>query len=214
MGTRDGPPECGPPLAVYLDAFYIDITEVTVAQYAAFESAGRKVPPRSTGEPADPPPPNSPAVGVTWTDARTFARWAGKDLPTEAQWEKAARSEKNFEHPWGNGRAVWARARVPGQIDAVESFLTDVSPYGVFDLAGNAREWCLDWYFEDAFQKAAADNTGTLRSWTGPRAVINRTRRVVKGGGPDWKSWGREGLEMREKRPDVGFRCVLSIASP
>ena len=211
MGTANGPPESGPPLAVYLDAFYIDVTEVTVAQYQRF-AEDRKIAHRSAA-PTEYAIRQQPVVNVPWNEADSYAKWSNKSLPTEAQWEKAARSKQNFPHVWGTGASIWARARKPGQIDPVKSFPTDVSPYGVYDLAGNAREWCLDHFLENAYQEASAQGATTLRNWSGPRASPTRNRKVVKGGGSDWNAWNREGIPPRDSLPDLGFRCVLSISA-
>jgi formylglycine-generating enzyme len=213
VGTSDGPPESTPQLSVFLDAFYIDAAEVTLGQYGRFLEERRGTASRALEEPLNrDAPPGFPALGLSWGAAREYAQWAGKELPTEAQWEKAARGPTGLEHPWGNGRAVFARARTRTQIDDVGSFPLDRSPCGALDMAGNAREWCLDFYSDRAFQDAANGAT-TLSNWPGPRRPSSEYQRVVKGNGPAWKVWHRSGLAMRERRPDVGFRCVLAMPS-
>lgn len=212
MGSNDGPSHCRPELAVYLDAYYIDITEVTVAQHDMYINDIRRTSLRRPAESQEgSPPPNYPITEINWGEARLYARWAGKQLPTEAQWEKAARSGRNFDHPWGNGRAVWHRSRSREQIDGVASYRMDVSPYGVYDMAGNVREWCHDWYRPDAYEQALSQNKGKLHNWKGPTSSGGRNDRVVKGNAPDWNVWHRDGSYSHLRRPDLGFRCVLSI---
>jgi formylglycine-generating enzyme required for sulfatase activity len=89
------------------------------------------------------------------------------------------------------------------------SFRTDISPYGVFDLAGNAREWCSDSYSDVAYQEATRNGETVVRNWPGPKRAVIANHRVVKGNGPDWMSWHRRPAHMRTPGNDVGFRCVL-----
>ena len=214
MGSDTGPLNARPEVRIYLDTYYIDVTEVIVAQFELYRRSRetskkrrRRIEPPLNASSS----PENPALGILWRDARAYARWAGKDLPTEAEWEKAARGSTGYRHPWGNGRAIWERHRTPRQIDPVASFRTDVSPWGVYDLAGNAREWCLDRYSPRAFSEAAAQKT-IPRNWRGPkRGVAGTDLHVVKGNGPHWEAWERTGVSLRTRAPDVGFRCVLRI---
>jgi formylglycine-generating enzyme required for sulfatase activity len=212
LGADDGPPETRPQLEIHLGDFYIGATEVTLEQYDRYlrdrrtQVVRRLEEPLNQGAPAD-----HPALGLSWGAARDYARWAGQELPTEAQWEKAARGPTGFDHPWGNGRTVFHRSRTQSQIDPVGSFPLDRSPFGALDLAGNAREWCLDFYSERAFAEAAGSGASPLTEWQGPRRPSAESHRVIKGNGPDWKVWQREGLSMAARRPDVGFRCVLEL---
>ena len=210
QGSTSDSPNSSPEHGVLLDAFYIDMREVTYARYDKFRemtSEKRRVP-----RPARPPKdPHEPVLGVTWAEAHAFALWAGKDLPTEAQWEKAARGPDGFKFPWGNGPFIWHRPRVPGQIDPVGSFRGDVSPYGVFDMAGNAREWCSDWYVDKYYAQLIAEAGSTARNPTGPRGSGGTNQRVVKGGDPNWYVWARAGIPQSEHPHDVGFRCVLKL---
>jgi len=210
QGANSGSPNSTPEHGVLLDAFYIDMREVTYARYDKFReltSEKRRVP-----RPARPPKdPHEPVLGVTWAEAHAFALWAGKDLPTEAQWEKAARGPDGFRFPWGNGPFIWNRPREPGQIDPVASFRGDVSPYGVFDMAGNAREWCSDWYVDKYYAQLVAEAGSTARNPTGPKSSGGTNQRVVKGGDPNWYVWARAGVTQNEHPNDVGFRCVLKL---
>lgn len=206
IGSNDGSPETRPEVSIEVSAFYVDVTEVTLGQFHQFRgAAGPKImTPLNAADSA-----RRPALGVNWQDAREYAHWAGKELPTEAEWELAARGPNAWRTPWGDGRALWERTRSPGQIDDVRSFQHDRSRFGLFDVAGNAREWCADQYSPKSFADAAALSPVKRRDWPGPKAPSRPNQRVVKGGSPDWSLWHRAGLEMRERAPDVGFRCVL-----
>ncbi len=203
----EGTPTASPRHPIDIDAFYMDIHEVTVERFQRFREAtkGDKTPP---APPANASFPQQPAVGVNWRDAMLYAKWTGRELPTESEWEKAARGVNGFNSPWGDDRAIWERRRDPGQIDDVGSFRTDVSPFGIFDLAGNAREWCHDFFAEDAYKQAPPPGSAAARNWPGPR-TDKAGRRVVKGSTTGWELWPREGLPMSERSPLIGFRCVL-----
>jgi formylglycine-generating enzyme required for sulfatase activity len=210
QGSNSGPPQVGPEHGVLLDAYYIDVREVTSARYEQYrESVGekRRVPrPARTAR-----DPQEPVLGVTWAEAHAFALSVGKELPTEAQWEKAARGTDGFKYPWGNGVWVWERPREPSQIDRVGSFRGDTSPCGASDMAGNAREWCTDWYVEKYYTQLMADAGATARNPIGPRTSGGSNMRVVKGGDPRWLVWARSGVVQTEHPNDVGFRCVLKL---
>ncbi len=214
VGTDSGPSDCGPAFPVFLDPFYIDALETTNAQYEMYRAGLReekkRVPPNSANATAV----EMPALGVAWGDAHNFLKWAGKDLPTEAEFEKAARTGEGWRAPWGNGRAVWATPRTPQLISAGGSFPGDQSPYGAFDLAGNAREWTSDFFQPTAHQEAfEAARSKTLTNWTGPKKAVTGSQRVIKGGGADWAGWHRAGADMSAQLPDVGFRGVLRLAA-
>src|SRR5688572_7314425 len=155
MGSTNEPNEI-PERKVSLPSFYIDTYEVTHEQYATFLMAtGRRAPldwpdgkmPRHLAK--------HPVVNVTWHDATAYATWAGKRLPTEAEWEKACRGSDARIHPWGNnadekktasGADAQDKTHPEGRTFPVGSFPDDVSSYGAMDLAGNAWEWTSDWY--------------------------------------------------------------------
>lgn len=213
VGSNDGPPESSPAFETFLDSFYMDVTEVTVGEYEAFRQNQRDNKRRVPTPPANLNQGNSfPVLGVSFGDATIYARWAEKQLPTEAQFELAARGPQGFPHPWGFGRAVWPRPRTLATISEVAEFPGDVSIYGIYDLAGNAKEWLADLYSTTSHQEAAKLSQGrSLTNWPGPKQSAQGNLRVIKGAGPHWEVWYRSGGEMSERRPDVGFRCVLPI---
>ena len=211
VGTDDASAEGSPQWPVFLDPFYMDITEVTVAGFKKFQEEQREQKKRVPLPPLNEASGGQyPALGITWGDAHAYVQRLGKELPTEVEFEKAARGPDGFRTPWGNGREVWATPRSPSTIAPVGSYPTDQSIYGVFDLAGNAREWTSDWYdpkaYEDAAQQAASR---PLRNWTGPKKTDKLNQRVVKGSATDWWAWSREGADMSARHPDIGFRGVL-----
>jgi formylglycine-generating enzyme required for sulfatase activity len=156
MGSLDGEPDEAPPRTVTLPAFYIDKFEVTHEQYAKFVTAtGHKPPIDWPGGQIPVKLATHPVVNVTWTDADAYAKWAGKRLPTEAEWEKAARGTDGRIYPWGNsatgkksasGEDAKDKGHPEGRTFPVGSFAADISPCGAMDMAGNAWEWTAAWY--------------------------------------------------------------------
>lgn len=213
VGSTDGPPETQPEFTPFLETFYLHVTEVTLGEYQKFRDdlKGDKksrniVAPLNEGQNE-----KLPALGIPWGVAQAYAHWAGEELPTEAEFEKATRGLEGYRAPWGNGRAVWSPPRTPETLTLVASYVTDQSPYGIYDLAGNAREWCSDWYSDTAHQQATEASERQLQNWDGPRKASVSGQRVVKGNGPDWSAWHREGRAMSERSLEIGFRCVLRI---
>ena len=214
MGTNEGPSDCQPEFSLHLDAFYMDVFEVTVGdfeQYRADLKEKKKPIPATANSTAS---PKTPVLGVSFGMAQSYARWLNMELPTEAEFEKAARGPHSLRTPWGDGRAVWPVARTPETLTVTGAFANDRSPYGIYDLAGNAREWCSDFYSDHAHREAVASSNQTPRNWPGPKKVSNINLRVVKGNAPDWSAWGRYGRDIGKSFPDVGFRCVLKITVP
>jgi len=200
---------------VRLSAYYIDHHEVTVRQFHQFlsETNYRGRPPANWPPIADAERAAVealPMVMVNADDARAYAEWAGKHLPTEAQWESAARSSDGRVYPWGNAPANYSKPRAPRQIDPVMTFPEDHSPYGVFDLAGNALEWTAD-LFDPSYYRSIAgqitdDPTGAL-----PR--VGRSELVVKGG-KTGAAAAREPISPEKRLNYVGFRCALQVERP
>lgn len=197
--------------SVYVRAFYIDKFEVTNRHYRRFcDATGRHLPADPVGFPNYMDRPDYPVINVSWDDARAFAGWTGKRLPTEAEWERAARGSDSRLYPWGNdyrpGKANLQDAGSLPQIAAVGSFKEDVSPLGVMDLAGNVFEWVEDRY------ALYPGNPGRL-------ADSERLHRVIRGGGfllgSEMARTTNRGshlpqIESGEGRDSfIGFRCSV-----
>lgn len=210
MGSNLGEDE-KPAHRVYLDAFYMDKYHVTVGQYAKYlEATGMEAPP-DWDIMSQPRHQKRPVVNVSWFDADKYCKWAGKRLPTEAEWEKAARGTDERLYPWGNdpptrlhanfGKKSWEdhMALVP-----VGMFEMGKSPYGIYDLAGNAWEWVNDWYDHDYYKKSPAKN---------PQGPATGKSKVVRGG--NWlyvsefmRSSFRFNAEPSRRQFGYGFRCA------
>ncbi len=201
----------GPEHIVYLDAYYIDKYEVTNEQYKRFvDETGYRKP--SCWNDSRFSLPNQPIVGVNWEDAVAYAKWAGKRLPTEAEWEKAARGTDKRSWPWGNKFDktkcnVWGsgedglRATKP-----VGTYENGKSPYGCYDMAGNVWEWCTDWYDQNYYYRSSAKNP------TGP---ASGQQRIIRGGsflyfGHYARCAARYRVPWYAQSPQIGFRCVKS----
>ena len=211
VGTDVGPDESKPSFGLHVDTFYMEILEVTVQDYEKFRTDQREKKKSVPPAPSNPSSPQqTPALGVPWGIAVSYARWAGMELPTEAEFEKAARGPQGMRTPWGDGKALWSNRT----LTTTGGYPTDKSPFGIFDLAGNASEWCSDLYSPTAHSEAVSPVTREVpNNWGGPKKVRDMNQRVVKGNGPDWSSWHRRGKDMGKGHPDVGFRCVLRISS-
>jgi formylglycine-generating enzyme required for sulfatase activity len=206
MGSKEGE-GCDwerPQRKVTLDGFYIYKYDVTVAQYRQFcAETKRAMPPEPNWKWQD----NHPIVNVTWHDAAAYATWAGVKLPTEAQWEKAARGTDARVYSWGNRWAENTSIHSAGKTAPVGSCPAGTSPYGAFDLVGNVWQWCADWYDADYYATAPLVN---------PPGPATGTTRVLRGG-----SWGfnmpeyfrasyRNRCTPECKYPDYGFRCAYA----
>jgi len=215
MGYNDGHEDEKPAHKVFLKAFYMDVYEVTNAQYKKFVDATNYKKPASWIEPtlsgAD-----QPVVRVTWYDALEYCKWAGKRLPTEAEWEKAARGGLVGKlYPWGDklfhdnanyygtgGKDFWETPATIGTFDP--------NSYGLFDMSGNVQEWCADWY--DAKYYSTSPNQN-------PTGLKSGTMVVTRGGswGDDVQNSKNSGLRVAKRRSldpyetdnYTGFRCAM-----
>lgn len=147
FGLRKPPYEDERPIRkVQVKAFYIDRHEVTVGQYRKFvEATHRKPLAYWQGQNPD-QIAGYPVVGVSWYDAQAYCQWASKRLPTEREWEKAARGTDGRRFPWGDEYDVNKTNMSQKGLAAVGWFQGDASPFGVYDMAGNVAEWIADWY--------------------------------------------------------------------
>jgi formylglycine-generating enzyme required for sulfatase activity len=207
-----GDGEESPLRTVYVGAFYLDRFEVTTARFAKFlEATGALNPPEGWDEAKSAAAQDLPVVGVDWREADAYCRWAGKRLPTEAEWERAARGTQARTYPWGNDAPGPDRARFlisapgpyQGGLAPVGSHAAGQSSEGIQDLAGNASEWVADWYSESFA-------TGDVRNPKGPESGPGRG---IRGGG-----WQEPAERLRSAKrfyaspdtraEDLGFRCA------
>ena len=214
-----------PQRRVYLDAYEIDKYEVTTVQFLKFVLATDRKPLidwQYEGGNFQETMANHPVMHVSWFDSDAYCRWAGKRLPTSAEWEKAARGEDGRIYPWGNepaglSRANFGRTGLSGPVRdrperlllyppiiSVDKYDNGVSPYGVFQLAGNVAEWTADWY-DPHYYKTAPDRN--------PKGPEKGTQRAFRGGGwidstPSVRPAQRNGTDPNTKMNWLGFRCA------
>lgn len=241
MGSNNGADDEKPVHTVYLDAFYMDKYEVTNALYKRFvKETGHKEPEGrgfKDGEFRDGFKPwseknfnddNQPVIYVTWEDAKAYAEWAGKRLPTEAEWEKAARGRlAEKEYPWGDD---WPPPKGMGNLSDESG--TIISPkwhyildyndgyaypspkgsfkpnsYGLYDMIGNVREWCNDWHSMEYYAKSPKQN---------PQGPDSGDIRIVCGS--NWYDFDPYRIRVAKRsygnplgnNDYTGFRCVIS----
>ena len=228
-GAGSGPDDVKPKSKIKLSPFFIDAHEVTVEEYNRFLIAMRVEKRRFREDeggktdykyrdpygslPKDyfnnPKYQKYPVVNVDWFDAYAYCRWKDKRLPTEAEWEKAARGLRSSAYPWGM-RASGKEANWKGSADGasiatqIGRYSKDKSDYGCADMAGNVREWVYDWYGKNYYANSPSTN---------PKGPKTGTFKVIKGGG--WNTEGKKPLfhrgfsPRRGKFTDVGFRCAI-----
>ena len=221
MGTDQAREDAYPEHKVYLDAFEIDRYEVTNAQYWEFLEYIKKTNDHSKcfkGEPSnkDHTPrfwdneyynvPDYPVARIDWYDAYAYAAWAGKRLPTEAEWEKAARGLDGRDFPWGN---EWdtARCNLSGEPKPVGSGEAGKSVYGCYDMAGSVYEWCTDWYVDTYYTESPYKN---------PKGPDKSARRVIRGGSRFSKPFQVRAHTRKSEQPDLfnlalGLRCAKDV---
>ncbi len=191
MGSNDYQTNYDAPQhSVTLDAFWIDQTEVTNKQYAMCVSDGECTPPSSTKSPTrssyygNPEFDDYPVIYVDWDQANTYCAWAGLALPTEAQWEKAARGTDGRIYPWGNTEPSSDLLNYNsklGDTTKVGSYELGKSFYSAYDMAGNVWEWTNDWYDENYYQKSPSLNPLGPKNPSGS-VIQSNYARVLRGG--------------------------------
>jgi formylglycine-generating enzyme required for sulfatase activity len=206
MGSSEaeGQPDERPQRRVYVSEFLIDKTEVTWRQMRKFAaSSGRPIPPAPIWGSAD----DYSAANLTWDEAQAYCEWVGGRLPTEAEWEKAARGTDGRRYPWGD---AWDPTRCnsisggPHRAEPFGAFPGCQSPYGVLDMSGSIWEWCADWYGADYYTQGPSRD---------PKGPASGTARVLRGG--DWISqplWVRAAYRFKvpptSRNASHGFRCA------
>lgn len=224
------PPEL-PQRKVYLDAYEIDKFEVTTVQFLKFVLATGRQPLidwQYDGGNFQETMASHPVMHVSWFDADAYCQWAGKRLPTSAEWEKAARGEDGRIYPWGNepaglSRANFGRTGLSGPVRdrperlllyppiiSVDKYENAVSPFGVYQMSGNVAEWTADWY-DPSYYKRAPDRN--------PKGPDKGTQRAFRGGGwidstPSVRPAQRNGTEPNTKMNWLGFRCARDVKEP
>ena len=215
MGSPDGKGNNDehPQQRVYVDTYYMDKFEVSVSRYTEFMQLTGRGAPNYWDQVNTVRHSNLPVVGVDWYDAEAYCRWAEKRLPTEAEWEKAARSTDGRTYPWGNepptsrlanfGKGA-AKNVYDERLAPIDSYEAGNSPHGIHHMAGNVWEWTTDWYDEHLYAKSPQRN---------PKGPSNGTDKVLRGGG-----WGNDLASVRSayrarQTPTTrgvkhGFRCA------
>ena len=210
MGSDEGDDDEQPIHRVFLDSFYLDTFEVTNGRFAKFVETIQSEPPWGFADQETPVvDADRPVRWVNWLEAWGYCLWAGKRLPTEAEWEKAARGTDGRVYPWGNdpptvAHAVFGLTEGAETVSPIGNRDQGKSPYGVHDLAGNLYEWVTAWY-DDAFY--------TTHPTSNPRGPGEGTAKVQRGG-----SYINQPYRLRaafrtkgdptEHDPHVGFRCA------
>jgi len=223
QGDRDGGRDEYPRHDVFVDTFLIDKFEVTNGLYLEFVKAtGHRVPQNPTnptrnlwqGDTIAESLTDRPVINVDWFDAEAYCAWAGKRLPTEAEWEKAAKGTADRRFPWGNveptNKHLNFNQRWIGEktLMPVGSYEAGRSPFGAYDMAGNVWEWVNDWYDARYYEKSPAKN---------PKGPDTGTKRVIRGAGwqnetPTVRIFTRVDSDPTIRNESTGFRCAADAA--
>lgn len=221
-GDRDGGRDEYPRHDVFVNNFYIDKFELTNGRYLEFVTAtNHRVPqnPKNAtrnlwqGDTITESLADRPVINVDWADANAYCQWAGKRLPTEAEWEKAAKGTADRRFPWGNVEPTNKHLNFNQQwigektLMPVGSYELGKSPFGVYDMAGNVWEWVNDWYDAKYYEKSPAKNP------TGPETG---TKRVLRGSGwqnetPTVRIFTRVDSDPTIRNESTGFRCAMDV---
>jgi sulfatase modifying factor 1 len=230
-GSDEGPEHARPAARVWLQTYYMDLNEVTYAEYKACVKA-RKCDPSGPGY-TDFDRPRQPINGIRWFDADKYCRAQGKQLPTEAQWEKAARGPDGALHPWGDEPATCERAiikdssgrscgvkKLYSKPETGRPFEVGSRPayrYGLHDMSGNSWEWVADWYAKD-YATCGAECAGVEPRGPcgGAEQCAGYRRKIVRGGSWYWDAAHATAIYRRAHYPEnqpfhhFGFRCAAS----
>ncbi len=224
-GDRDGGRDEYPRHEVYLDTYYIDKFEVTNGRYLEFVRATGHRPPQNVKDPSrnlwqgglmPESIADRPVINVDWYDAEAYCKWAGKHLPTEAEWEKAARGTDDRRFPWGNVEPTHKHLnynqRWQGEktLMPVGSYAAGKSPFGAYDMAGNVWEWVADWYDPLYYEQSPERN---------PKGPELGTHKVLRSSGwevetPLVRSVTRVKSDPLNRNHSTGFRCAADAARP
>ncbi|MCB9568900.1 MAG: SUMF1/EgtB/PvdO family nonheme iron enzyme [Myxococcales bacterium] len=232
-GSDEGPENARPAATVWIQTFYLDVDEVTYAEYKACMKT-RRCPPSGPGY-SDFNRPRQPINGISWYDAVAYCTAHGKRLPTEAQWEKAARGPDGETHPWGDEPATCERAIIrdatgrgcgvrkegskpetgrPWEVGSRPAYR-----YGLRDMSGNSWEWVADWY-APSYEACGEDCLGVdpIGPCGGEESCPGHRRKIVRGGSWYWPAEYATAIYRRahvpENRPfhHFGFRCAATVA--
>ena len=204
MGAEDGLQDARPLHRVHLSAYWFDKYEVTNAGYRQCVDGGGCTHPKDRLTFEDPQRAQLPVANITWTQARAFCTWQGKRLPTEAEWEKAARGTDGRRYPWGNDGEFMTSVH---GTETVGRQVAMASPYGVFDLIGSVSQWVKDWYAEDFYQTSPARD---------PQGPLRGSFRVLRGGewnekSPNLQVTYRGWDDVTYWGPTLGVRCAEDV---
>jgi eukaryotic-like serine/threonine-protein kinase len=198
---------------VYLDAYWIDQAEVTNAMYLLCYTA-RKCRHTATYDAFldDPAYADYPVHYIDWYEARDYCAWAGERLPTEAEWEKAARGRPGYRYPWGDQRPDDSLLNFNGRYQTVRpayDYLAGISPYGLLNMAGNVQEWVSDWFGEDYYLHSP---------YKDPQGPPTGDLKILRGGGywdnaTEVQTFFRFRHEPTSAGAHRGIRCAQSAAN-
>ena len=218
MGSTSSDKQAGkdemPQHKVFLDDYYIDLTEVTNTMYRACEKSGACKPPMDKTSSSrssyydDPEFEDYPVINVEWEQARSYCEWRGARLPSEAEWEKAGRGTEAEIYPWGDQTdcSLANISKCADDTTKVGEYPSGASPYGPLDMIGNVWEWVQDWYLDTYYQSSPSQNptgpaSGEHRSMRG--GSCSTTWENARGANRSWRS-------PSETNPFIGFRCARS----